>query len=337
MNSAHLLTEDRHEYERILDEALRSVEGRPGRGTTGTRLNREQLRTMALNALALITGAAAAEYQDFVLLREQAREVALLGAPRRREPAAEVRPGPRADGSGRRVRRAVLGVEPRVGPADRTRTRSRNRLRRLPFWRRLLAAVLGVGAREAAPRRAAAAGRGRAAGPREEAGVAAVVGVLALAFTGATAAVCLVFGYVLKGLGLAPSTAQSMVGAGWVVGAIAAAAALVALVGLLVGAARWGVPHRRGAARTGQDRGRGLDDDVARAREAWRTALLERGFLPFLEEALADPPAPGTRRPYPHYSAPDFTRPDVPRPDLVRPDFTSPDFPGAGSSDPRSD
>lgn len=76
MNSVpqHLLSEDRQEYERILDEALRSAPHRPELAAVGQRLNPEQLRTMALNATALITAAAATEYQHYVKIREELRQ-----------------------------------------------------------------------------------------------------------------------------------------------------------------------------------------------------------------------------------------------------------------------
>ena len=78
MNSVpqHLLSEDRQEYERILDEALRSAPHRPELAAVGQRLNPEQLRTMALNATALITAAAATEYQHYVKVREELRQPA---------------------------------------------------------------------------------------------------------------------------------------------------------------------------------------------------------------------------------------------------------------------
>ncbi|MEU9333030.1 hypothetical protein AB0D49_07670 [Streptomyces sp. NPDC048290] len=78
MNSVpqHLLSEDRQEYERILDEALRSAPHRPELASVGQRLNPEQLRTMALNATALITAAAATEYQHYVKVREELRRPA---------------------------------------------------------------------------------------------------------------------------------------------------------------------------------------------------------------------------------------------------------------------
>ncbi|WP_431990524.1 hypothetical protein [Streptomyces albogriseolus] len=75
MNSVpqHLLSEDRQDYERILDEALRSAPHNPELAAVGQRLNSEQLRTMALNATALISAAAATEYQHYVKAREEAR------------------------------------------------------------------------------------------------------------------------------------------------------------------------------------------------------------------------------------------------------------------------
>ncbi|MFE6158988.1 hypothetical protein ACFQ7F_08735 [Streptomyces sp. NPDC056486] len=75
MNSApQLLNEDRPEYERILDEALRTAPNRPDLAAVGQRLNPEQLRTMALNATALITAAATTEYTHYVKVREELRE-----------------------------------------------------------------------------------------------------------------------------------------------------------------------------------------------------------------------------------------------------------------------
>lgn len=60
MNSApHLLSEDRADFERILDDVLRNAHDRPDLTSVGERLNTEQLRTMALNATAPITTAAA--------------------------------------------------------------------------------------------------------------------------------------------------------------------------------------------------------------------------------------------------------------------------------------
>ncbi|OKH95036.1 hypothetical protein [Streptomyces uncialis] len=76
MNSVpqHLSSEDRTEYERVLDAALRSA--RPEIAAAEGRLNTEQLRTLALNAGALITDAAADEYDAYVKIREEAHEAA---------------------------------------------------------------------------------------------------------------------------------------------------------------------------------------------------------------------------------------------------------------------
>ncbi|GGS91129.1 MULTISPECIES: hypothetical protein [Streptomyces] len=78
MNSVpqHLLSEDRQEYERVLNEALRSAPHRPELAAVGRRLTTEQLRTMALSATALITAAAATEYQHYVKVREELRHPA---------------------------------------------------------------------------------------------------------------------------------------------------------------------------------------------------------------------------------------------------------------------
>lgn len=77
MNSApHLLAEDRPEYERILDDALRHAHERPDLAGVGERLNAVQLRTMALDATELITSTAATEYQHYVRAREELRNPA---------------------------------------------------------------------------------------------------------------------------------------------------------------------------------------------------------------------------------------------------------------------
>lgn len=92
MNSVpHLLNEDRPEFERVLDEALRTAADHPELAGAGQRLNSVQLRTLALSATAFITGAAAAEYQHYVRLREQDREPPLDPS---RQGAAGEKPAP---------------------------------------------------------------------------------------------------------------------------------------------------------------------------------------------------------------------------------------------------
>ncbi|MEU3225096.1 hypothetical protein ABZ695_18305 [Streptomyces sp. NPDC006976] len=262
MNSApHLLTEDRPEYERLLDDALRHAHERPELAALGERLNAVQLRTMALAAVALITATAATEYEHYVKTRDEVR-AALCDRDAARAPDDPGRPG---------------------------------------------------------------------------AGIGAVVTVLAPMLAGTAALIFLLVGYILKMLEPPPAFATTMVGAGWFFAAVTAAAIFVAAIGLLVAALRNGSTSRaaRGA-------GEALPDDVARAKDAWRQALLERGILPFLRDALAQPAAgpaapapyrPAGRLPKIGYSRPDFAGPDdgpaaAPRPTYTSPDFSSPDFGG---------
>lgn len=165
------------------------------------------------------------------------------------------------------------------------------------------------------------------------AGAGAVVAVLA----GTAAALFLLVGYALKMLEPEPGVAETLTTTGWVFGAVTAAAILVAAVGLLLTALRNGA-HSLDARARGE-----LTDEVAQAREAWREALLERGIMPFLREALAGtrsaaanrtPPAsPRSRIPHLGYHRPGFSSPEGgpaagPRTSFSSPDFTSPDFGG---------
>ncbi|NEA62638.1 hypothetical protein [Streptomyces sp. SID12488] len=282
MNSVpqHLLNEDRQEYERILDEALRSAPHRPELAAAGQRLNPEQLRTMALNATALITVAAAAEYQHYVKVRDELRH-----------------PAPAAPSSFHESG----STEPGTG---------------------------GMGL----------AGLGEVAAETAGAGAVAVVAVLAPVLAGTAAAIFLLVGYILKMLDPEPAFARTMLTTGWVFGAVTAAAILVAAVGLLLTALR-NSPDAEETGAYGE-----LTGEVAQARDAWREALLERGIMPFLRDALADPgtaamnrkPAPEpttSRMPRLGYNRPGFSSPDDGattghRPSFSSPDFSSPDFGG---------
>ncbi|MGV9242250.1 hypothetical protein [Streptomyces sp. NPDC003710] len=282
MNSVpqHLLSEDRQDYERILGEALRSAPHRPDLAAVGQRLNPEQLRTMALNATALITEAAAAEYQHYVQVREELRRPAPSAPPVRESTEEDDSAEPDADGQG-------------------------------------LAATMSEAAASA--------------------GAGAVAAVLAPFLAGAAAAIFLLVGYILKMVNPDQAFARTLLTTGWVFGAVTAAAILVAAIGLLLTALRNNSSARDTDARNE------LIMEVARAREAWHEALLERGILPFLREALADPgtaamshkapePTP-SRMPHLGYDRPGFSSPDSgpaagPRPSFSSPDFTSPDFGG---------
>ncbi|MET9433566.1 hypothetical protein [Streptomyces sp. NPDC006551] len=265
MNVApHLLTEDRAEYERILDDALRNAHARPELAEVGKRLTAEQLRTMALNATALITTAAATEYDHFVKIREEGRSP-----------------------SGTSVMGAVLAAD----------------------------------------------GDGATGGPG--AGVVAIVTVLAPVLAGTAAVIFLLVGAALKTLAPTLVFAETLLTAGWFFGAVAAAGLLCAAAGLLMTALRNSATE---VAATGP--APGGDDELSQAREAWRRALLERGILPFLRDALADPgaarpaspprPLPTSRIPKIGYSGPEFSSPGEgasgTRPTFSSPDFSSPDF-----------
>ncbi|MFJ2771588.1 hypothetical protein [Streptomyces sp. NPDC087300] len=288
MNSApHLLNEDRPEYERILDEALRTAPDRPELAAVGQRLNTEQLRTMALNATALITAAAATEYAHYVKVREELREP--------RPTSTSIR-----EGSGQSAAESGSG-----GVS--------------------LATTMGEVAEPAA------------AG----AGAIAVVAVLAPVLAGTAAAIFLLVGYILKMLNPEPAFADTLLTAGWLFGALTAGGILVAAVGLLLTALRNGSTSLQAAGPHGE-----RYKEVDRAREAWGRALLERGIVPFLREALTDPrtsraartltsgsDAGSSRMPQLGYHRPGFSSPDGgptagPRPSYSSPDFSSPDFGG---------
>ncbi|MEU6365070.1 hypothetical protein ABZ876_04865 [Streptomyces sp. NPDC046931] len=169
------------------------------------------------------------------------------------------------------------------------------------------------------------------------AGAGAVAAVLAPFLAGAAAAIFLLVGYILKMVNPDQAFARTLLTTGWVFGAVTAAAILVAAIGLLLTALRNSSSARDADARNE------LITEVARAREAWHEALLERGILPFLRDALADPgaaamsrtapePTP-SRMPHLGYGRPGFSSPDSgpaagPRPSFTSPDFTSPDFGG---------
>ncbi|WP_460061019.1 hypothetical protein [Streptomyces sp. YKOK-I1] len=241
----HLLGEDRQEYERILDEALRSAAHRSESAPVGQRLDPEQLRTMALHASALITAAAATEYQHYVRVRKE---------PRRPAPVATTAPSGSASG------------EPGAG---------------------------GVGLATATQDAAEATG----------AGAMAVAAVLTPVLAGTASVIFLLTGYLLRAAEPGHAAARALVSAGWLFAGVAAAAVLVSAVGLLLTALR---------NRPGPEAGPSVEpgDEVDRARDAWREALLERGILPFLREAQADPdiavtPNPKSPPPTPHSRLPD--------------------------------
>lgn len=204
MNVApYLLTEDRAEYERVLDDALSTAHARPDLAGVGSRLTVGQLRSMALNATALITTAASSEYDHFVKVREQGRVAVAT-----RVPAPQ-------DGSG--------------------------------------------------------------------AGIVAIVTVMVPVLAGSAAFIFLLVGALLHAIAPTVVFGATLLTAGLVFGAVAAAGLLCAAAGLLRTALRNSPTATVGAGTPTT----AADDELSHAREAWRLALLERGVVPFLRDALA--------------------------------------------------
>ncbi|WP_407566203.1 hypothetical protein [Streptomyces sp. 184] len=281
-SASHLLTEDRPDFERLLDTALHSAEFTVGAGRARP-LNPEQLRTKALGAMAAISACASAEYERYVRLRTELRRPTPSG-------------GTLGGAEGIRFAGAMAG-----GQSGST-----------------------------------------------NAGVAAAAAVLVPVLAGTAAVIFLLVGYLLQLMDPEPSVASSMRQAGWIFAMLAVAAIVIAMVALLLTAVRNGSTSIRAAA------SRELTDEVDRAREEWREALLARGIQPFLEQALAvgaeaggpegvgsggggaypavrtDPAA--TRTPRLGYSRPAFSSPDDGQakdgPSYSSPDFTSPDYGG---------
>ncbi|MFK0289150.1 hypothetical protein ACIQU6_01515 [Streptomyces sp. NPDC090442] len=288
MNSApHLLNEDRAEFARILDEALRTAAYRPDDHAAAAaehRLSTEQLRVMALSATSAIAACATAEYQRYIRLRAELRA-----------------PAPTAYG--------VRGDSPST---DRSPDEG--------------------GGPDTADDEPAADAAGF--------GLAAMATVLIPVLAGIAAVLFLVIGYVLRAVDPDPAVSRPLVSVGWIFAALAAAGALVAMGCVLVTALRNGASRDTAA----KERAAALDS----AHGVWREALLERGLLPFLREALADPSAdptddparyvprpleaPERRTPTLGYTRPRFASPDSGAswsgPRYSRPDFSSPDYGG---------
>ncbi|MET9557814.1 hypothetical protein [Streptomyces sp. NPDC006645] len=167
------------------------------------------------------------------------------------------------------------------------------------------------------------------------AGLAAVVAVLVPALAGAAAVVFLLVGALLRLLSPVPAFSGTLLTVGWFFCAVTAVGLAVAGAGLLITALR----NASTEVSAGETDG-SWPDEVSRAREAWRVAVLERGILPFLREALAAPDVEPTpkARPAQHlpkmgYSRPNFSSPGDgattgQRPTFSSPDFSSPDYGG---------
>ena len=187
-------------------------------------------------------------------------------------------------------------------------------------------------------------------------GLLAMFSVLAPVLAAVAAVLFLLTGYLMRAVGSDPRAASSLVGVGWVFAALTGGTMVLAMGGLLVTAARDGSASVRAASASPEP------EEVVRARDAWRQALLERGVEPFLRDTLAaaglamrdvegaygGDPHLARRMPDLGYSRPDFSSPakagdhaeDVQhrrehsRPSFHSPGYSSPDY---GSPDHEQD
>ncbi|MGA5817129.1 hypothetical protein ACPC54_04610 [Kitasatospora sp. NPDC094028] len=120
----------------------------------------------------------------------------------------------------------------------------------------------------------------------------------------------LLIGYPLRAADSTLALGRSLATAGWAALAAGVAAMAVGVTGLVLTALRDGAT----TAPAGTDRE--LVAELADARREWRTALRERGLLPYLHAAL--PAVPG--RPAPHFSGPGYESPSFSGPDFTGPD-----------------
>jgi len=151
---------------------------------------------------------------------------------------------------------------------------------------------------------------------RPGAGALAVLGVLTPILSAVAATTFLLLGYGLRLTGSLVALADTLVRVGWVSLAIAAATALLSIVALYRTAALQSAP----ASPPGVDRPADLD----RARDAWRTALRDRGIRPLLLQELAEASSDGPAGHGARFTPPAFAGPD----------FSSPGFSGPGHGTP---
>ena len=122
----------------------------------------------------------------------------------------------------------------------------------------------------------------------ERAGLVPLVAVLLPILSGLSALLLLLLGYGLRADG--QSLGQPLVTAGLVAAVICVAAIAADIIGLLLTAAR-------DASSPPQGRNPELYAELAKAREAWHSALRDRGLLPYLLAQLGTTPRPPRPRP----------------------------------------
>lgn len=173
------------------------------------------------------------------------------------------------------------------------------------------------------------------------------LGAIVPSLAAVAALVFLAGGYGLRILSEPPPLADGLVTAGWTTLVVALVALLAALVGVAVGALRNRPLHRHGP----------VSPEAAQAeeeaREAWLTALRDRGVLPYLRKQLKPGggpransgdaparPAPSADVPLPPQRGSGTTETEdagtEEGPGYAAPDFSSPDFATPGFRSPRS-
>ncbi|GAU70797.1 hypothetical protein SSP35_22_01010 [Streptomyces sp. NBRC 110611] len=143
-------------------------------------------------------------------------------------------------------------------------------------------------------------------------GLLGALGFLVPALAFIAALLFLLFGYGLRVVSPRSHTAEGLVTAGWVAVGLAALAALLGFAGMVVTAVR-----NRAVAYA--DRASDADPALVAGRDAWHTALLERGVLPFLQARLRDLGVTGVT------GADEAAEPGFCSPGFGSPGFTGPD------------
>ncbi|WP_224277830.1 hypothetical protein [Streptomyces sp. LS1784] len=147
------------------------------------------------------------------------------------------------------------------------------------------------------------------------AGLFPVLTVLTPILAWTAALFLLLIGYLLRATNPDLALARSLVTAGWVALAAGVAAMAIGIIGLLLTALR------DGTATTPAGTDPELAAELADAHGEWRTALRERGLVPYLLDTLPPVPGPAAR---PDHGGPDFSSPDFSSPGYTSPAFTSP-------------
>ncbi|MFJ9697202.1 hypothetical protein [Kitasatospora sp. NPDC101183] len=142
-------------------------------------------------------------------------------------------------------------------------------------------------------------------------GIFPVLTVLTPILAWAAALALLLLGYLVRAADPSAALGGPLVTAGWTALAAGVAAMAVGIIGLVLTALR------DGSAATPDGTDRQQAAELADARGRWRTALRERGLLPYLCAALPAVPGTGPRADRPGYGSPSFTSPDHTGPDEV--------------------